>query len=194
MPFLVIGVTPSAHSDNLWNLIPALFQAGLSYLYIRQPDSKELRRQLDREALQPYQAQLILPFPVLNTGFRLHWKESARRQASPDSRAFSTSIHDLAHWPALAGRVETVFYSPLFPSISKPGYGPTLTLEEQANRIQALRRSSEKLPRLIGLGGIQRDNMARVQQAGFDGAAVLGALWESPDPAQAVRELVQQIA
>ncbi|MFD1143472.1 thiamine phosphate synthase [Larkinella insperata] len=194
MPFHLIGVTTPKLSPTLWASIPALFQAGLSYLYIRQLDSVELRRQLEKQSLQLYHAQLILPFSVPNTHFKRHWKEFDRLTISSDSQAFSSSIHDLTHWPALAGRVEMVFYSPIFPSISKPGYGPTLTLDEQADRIITLRQSTEALPKLIGLGGIQSDNIAQVQQVGFDGAAVLGALWESPDPVQAVRQLVQQLA
>ncbi|GAB3255655.1 hypothetical protein GCM10027347_16940 [Larkinella harenae] len=194
MVFQLIGITPSVLPDQFWNLIPALFHAGLSYLYVRQPDSAELRRQLESETLRPYQTQLLLTFPWSDTDFQLHWKETTRQQAPSGNRAFSTSIHDLTHWPALAGRVEMVFYSPIFPSISKPGYGPTLTLDEQVNQLATLRRSTESLPKLIGLGGIQSKNIAQVQRAGFDGAAVLGALWESPNPVQAVRQLVQQLA
>ncbi len=193
MNFQLIGIVPDTLSADQWAIIPDLFAAGLSYLYVRQPDSEILRYRLTSDVLTPYQPQLLVPFDVPGGSFRRHWKEAARLSAPPDESAFSTSIHSLGDWPALTGRVELVFYSPVFASISKPGYGPAQPLEKVARQIETIRQQHAHLPRLIGLGGIQADTIQRVQEAGFDGAAVLGTLWQSPDPANVVRQLLDRL-
>ena len=43
--------------------------------------------------------------------------------------------------------------------------------------------------RRLALGGIEADKLAAVREAGFAGAAVLGAVWQSPDPVAAFRQL-----
>ncbi|QJD79995.1 thiamine phosphate synthase [Spirosoma rhododendri] len=193
MSFQLIGITPDTLSDGQWAIVPDLFAAGLSYLYVRQPDSDALRQRLDSNELQPHQSRLLVPFDIPSGSFRRHWKEAARLSALPDERAFSTSIHSLSDWPALAGRVEQVFYSPIFASISKPGYGPAQSLDEIARQIDIMRQHHPNLPRLIGLGGVQIDMIQLVNEAGFDGAAVLGTLWQSPDPVVVVQELLRGV-
>ncbi|GAB3569336.1 hypothetical protein GCM10027578_23540 [Spirosoma luteolum] len=189
MAFLLVGITLPTLADRQWALLPALFDAGLDYLYVRQPDTPALRNQLLTTTLQPWQSQLLLPFDRPAGFFRRHWTEQARRQAPADQRAYSTSVHSLADWPGLAGRVSLAFFSPLFPSLSKPGYSPTVPLPALATHVQLLRQASVPLPRLIGLGGVQASNIDQVRAAGFDGAAVLGTLWQAPDPVAAVRDL-----
>ncbi len=125
--------------------------------------------------------------------FGRHWKEADRMAASPGERAFSTSVHALTDWPLLAGRVELVYYSPVFASISKPGYGPVQSIDAIARQIAHIRQQTDKLPLLIGLGGVQTNTIRRVQDAGFDGAAVLGTLWQDPDPVAVVQELFKKL-
>ena len=89
---------------------------------------------------------------------------------------FSESLHS---WEevreVVPGRLEYVFLSPLFDSISKAGYlaGDGL-----------LRRPEGVAPcGLVGLGGINKDTIGQVIEHGWDGAAVLGAIWERPEEA-----------
>ena len=67
--------------------------------------------------------------------------------------------------------------SPIFPSVTKPGYGPVLG-------VAALRGAP--LP-VFALGGVDRSNARRCLDAGATGVAVLGAVMRSPDPAATVR-------
>jgi thiamine-phosphate pyrophosphorylase len=63
----------------------------------------------------------------------------------------------------------------LFDSISKPGY--------QAGK-DLLRRPAGVAPcKLIGLGGIDADTIGQVIEHGWDGAALLGYLWQQPEKA-----------
>lgn len=193
MPFQLVGVTPPSLSDDQWTCLPTIFQAGLSLLYIRQAESPELKQRLTSDVLGPYRDQIIVPFEMPRTALRLHWKETIRQQVPANSQAFSTSIHEISDWSIVRGKVKLVFYSPLFPSISKPEYRPTMTLAEHAVAVQHIRRHFSALPALIGLGGIRVDTVRQVQDAGFDGAAVLGTLWGSSDPVETVHQLYRQV-
>ncbi|GAB3828156.1 hypothetical protein GCM10028895_41300 [Pontibacter rugosus] len=48
-----------------------------------------------------------------------------------------------------------------------------------------------KLP-LIALGGVTAEKLPLVQEMGFKGAAVLGAVWEQPNPVEAFKELLKR--
>jgi len=56
-------------------------------------------------------------------------------------------------------------------------------------------RSQEKLNRpqkLFALGGVEAENIAELASLGFNGAAVLGAVWHSPDPVEALLEILNR--
>lgn len=190
MAFQLVGITPDVLSEAQWAVVPDLFAAGLSYLYIRQTASEPLRQRLTDETLKPFQDKLLVPFATAAGAFGRHWKEADRTAALPAEQAFSTSIHTLTDWSLLAGRVNLVYYSPVFASISKPGYGPAQSIDTVARQITHIRQQTDELPLLIGLGGVQPNTIRQVQDAGFDGAAVLGTLWQSPDPVAVVQELL----
>jgi thiamine-phosphate pyrophosphorylase len=135
---------------------------------------------------------------LVDAPFRWHLKETDRQRLFladgwPAEKPASTSIHHLSEWVELIGRVELVFYSPLFPSISKPGYGPGISLDTIARQIGAMRDQYPVLPLLIGLGGITAGTVAQVRQAGFDGAALMGALWQTPDPVAALQKIRESV-
>lgn len=60
------------------------------------------------------------------------------------------------------------FLSPVFPSISKPGYSPTLTTEELS------RAANDKI---FALGGVTYSKLPALEKMGFGGAAFLGDFW-----------------
>lgn len=65
------------------------------------------------------------------------------------------------------------FLSPMFPSISKPGYSPALSLDE----ISAAGNN-----RIFALGGMTESRLDQVKRMGFGGAAFLGSVWRwQPD-------------
>jgi thiamine-phosphate pyrophosphorylase len=75
--------------------------------------------------------------------------------------------------------------SPVFPSPSKPGYGPALGAG-------GLRRAVAAVPGLpvVALGGVTAGNAAACVAAGAAGVAVMGAVMSAPDPAAVVREIL----
>ncbi len=66
------------------------------------------------------------------------------------------------------------FLSPIFPSLSKPGYLPKFTFEEM---------KAAASPDVFALGGVTFDNIHLIDEAGFGGAAMLTEVWHrSIDP------------
>jgi thiamine-phosphate pyrophosphorylase len=84
----------------------------------------------------------------------------------------STSVHSWEELKALPGGLAYTFISPLFDSISKPGYGANGDL---------LRQPEKDLPCLpVGLGGVGGETIGELVRLGWRGAAVLGWIWEEP--------------
>lgn len=193
-PFLLLGITDGSPQSQDIATTQLLLTGGLDFLYWRAPADSDGLTQLSTV----FQPSVLLPATkasAVPASFRWHLKESDRQSlASFDSFPFSTSIHSLSEWPQLARQVDLVFYSPLFPSISKPGYGPSSSLAVIEQEVSAIRQQHTALPLLIGLGGIQAKNVALVRQAGFDGAALMGALWQAPDAVDALKQIQEALS
>ena len=93
----------------------------------------------------------------------------------------SRSCHTAAECLDARG-FDYVFLSPVYPSISKLGYTPSLTPEE----ITGVLGSRHECP-IVALGGITPQRIEEVKRAGFDGAAMLGAAWKRPIDLSAFR-------
>jgi thiamine-phosphate pyrophosphorylase len=91
--------------------------------------------------------------------------------------AVSTSVHSWEEMKALPAGLAYAFISPLFDSISKPGYGGNRAVLEPPGGDYPC------LP--VGLGGIGADTIGEMIRRGWKGAAVLGWIWE--EPREAVR-------
>ncbi|MCK8495055.1 thiamine phosphate synthase [Spirosoma sp. RP8] len=192
--FQLIGIADENRQRPSESTLLALLSGGLDYFYDR---SAAAETSLKSSTNARSRTLLAAPNPgEVRAPFRWHLKEADRlrlfgNEEPLSEKPFSTSIHQLNDWPTLAGQVELVFYSPIFPSISKPGYGPTVQLGRLAQQIKLIREQHghRALPRLIGLGGISANNVRLVHQAGFDGAALMGALWQSPNPVAALQQI-----
>jgi thiamine-phosphate pyrophosphorylase len=79
--------------------------------------------------------------------------------------------------------------SPVFPTTSKPGYGPALGVEG----LRAMVQVAGELP-LFALGGITPETVASCLAAGAYGVAVMGAVMVATDPAGVVRSLLAAAA
>ncbi|GJE19132.1 thiamine phosphate synthase [Methylobacterium marchantiae] len=88
------------------------------------------------------------------------------------------SPHDI-HRAEAAG-VNYATLSPIFPTLSKPGYGPALGP-------QVLRSCRDQKIPVLALGGITPLNTAACREAGFAGVAVMGGVMRADDTRSAVR-------
>jgi thiamine-phosphate pyrophosphorylase len=99
------------------------------------------------------------------------------------------SCHDAAS--LLRAREEGAAYatlSPVFPSASKPGYGPPLGVAGLARLV----RTVPGLP-VYALGGIDAGSAAGCRDAGAAGVAAMGAVMGAARPEVAVRELLASL-
>lgn len=168
--------------DHEAEVINALFNAGMRLFHLRKPKASlpELRKLL--EDIDPdYRAMLVLhQHHVLGEEYQLirrHYPEWLRRQHDAsyfaDQRQggikLSTSIHKLESLPELTA-FNYVFFSPVFNSISKPGYHTNLPANFSLPK-------KSGLPGVIALGGVDASNVEKVSAMNFDGSAILGAIW-----------------
>lgn len=117
----------------------------------------------------------------------IHLPESERKAyvADGEIHIVSTSVHSIKEFAAVRSQYEYIFYSPVFPSVSKPGYNPSRGLSEVKRELDAM-PDKEKL---IALGGIKAGNISLVKEAGFGGAAFIGSFWLAENPLKAYSEL-----
>lgn len=96
------------------------------------------------------------------------------------------SCHTAAELRAAeADAVDYVTLSPVFPTASKPGYGPSLGPDGLAELV-----ASTTVP-VYALGGVEdAEAVADCRRAGAHGVAVMGAIMRSSDPALVVAELL----
>ncbi len=87
---------------------------------------------------------------------------------------------------AIAAGADAVAFGSMFESATKPAAvrAPLALLSDA--------RAAWPHQRIIAIGGINAENIASVAAAGTHAAAVLGAVFGSDHPAQAVRELIQR--
>ncbi|HEX8275054.1 MAG TPA: thiamine phosphate synthase [Longimicrobiaceae bacterium] len=76
---------------------------------------------------------------------------------------------------------------PVYETASKHDAGPSVGLA----RVAAVAQSAG-IP-AVGIGGIDTANAAEVVRAGAAGVAVIRAVMQAPDPAEAVRELLREV-
>jgi thiamine-phosphate pyrophosphorylase len=78
--------------------------------------------------------------------------------------------------------------SPVFPTASKPGYGPALGLD-------GLAAASDSVPELpvLALGGVGPGRVAECLAAGAHGVAVMGEVMRAANPASVVRALLAEL-
>ena len=98
------------------------------------------------------------------------------------------SAHSIAEVAAAeAAGADYATLSPIFPTASKPGYGPALGLE-------ALRAAAASRLPVFALGGIDAGNARACREAGAAGVAVMGGVMRGPDPRTETARLVGTVA
>lgn len=178
-------------------VLAALFAAGLERYHVRKPGWSLTETATWLRALPvEWRPRFVLHqhhelVAELGLGGR-HWRDDASApMAPPGGAAFtSRSCHDLATVRAAFGRYDSVFFGPVFPSISKPGHGPHGDFESgELTRVLSRRTPAERRTTVLALGGITPENSPRCRGLGFDGVAVLGAVWQAADPGRVFGQL-----
>jgi thiamine-phosphate diphosphorylase len=178
VPRLVVVTDRTQASRPLAEVVTTAVAAGARAVLLRDKDLP-----LHERAVLAGELRAVLD-PV---GGLLVWAGAA---GAPPGMAVHLSAHDRfpAERPALVGRschsaaelarataegCDWVFLSPVFPTTSKPGYGPALGLEGLAALVPGA-------PPVLALGGVRPQDVAGCLTAGAHGVAVMGAVMRTP--------------
>lgn len=192
---MIIVITPEELVQNETEIINALFQEGLDLLHIRKPfiHSDEMRDFIQKIHSEFYHRLVLHSHYDLAESFnisRFHFRETDRQDElykSFTNKTISTSVHNIETFNELSEDWEYAFISPVFPSISKKGYG------KDSNILNAIKNRNNSNVKLIALGGIHEKNINKVVSSGVDGMALLGAIWENDNPLQIFRRCRQNV-
>jgi len=151
------------------------------YVHVRKPDLSEAQYAQYLAAFTSHERQALIahqhPALSIDHGLpRLHLSAARRNSLSAQELRLyaSSSTHSWDEFNALPSSFEMAFISPVFPSISKKGYG----IERQVSPAGRTNRTSKA----IALGGLNATRIAHMEQHDFDDFALCGALWEAADP------------
>ena len=119
----------------------------------------------------------------------LHYSTQVRRNIPVISDYTSTSCHSVDELTKLDGIFSQMFISPVFESISKPGYASSFNLTTLNTFLLKARKS-----KIIALGGINPENIKQIKNSSFDGLAVLGSIWgNNPSSQEMMYNNVKQV-
>jgi len=201
--FSLLAITPHDETVELpW--LAQLFAHNLHRLHVRKPGWSRAELADYLLAIEPkYRSRLVLHSHYdLAQEYDLggiHLTETARRAPGLarllrglGGRSVSASLHTLADVQQHRRRYNYVTLSPIFNSISKEDYLSSFDLAQVQALLHKLAARPGYRPQVLALGGVEAANVASVRQMGFTGAAVLGSIWQSPDPVASFRELAAQ--
>ncbi len=179
---LIVITTPNYFIEED-KIITALFDEGLETLHLRKPDTAPVyaERLLTLIPEKYHKYIVVHDHFYLKNEYRLKGIHlNHRNPLIPDNYDghVSASCHTFDEVVADKKICDYVFLSPVFDSISKEGYDSAFTPEEI--REAASEGIIDK--RVIALGGINEENILRIKDFGFGGAAVLGGLWNKFNP------------
>lgn len=171
---LRIAITPPDIRTGEADAIAAILDAGWDFVHLRHPDAS-LRdmRNLIESINQRNHCRLKLHghFDLLcdfNLG-GIHLNRRCPEAPSYFKGNISRSCHSIAEAKECAHDYDYITLSPIFPSISKPGYHGSFTEEELSD-----------IPphKVVALGGITPERVSELRRLPFAGYAVLGYLWD----------------
>jgi thiamine-phosphate pyrophosphorylase len=179
----IIVISPEAADPREVSVVEGLFAEGLERYHVRKPAWTPAEVEAWLRALPvTWRPRLVLHgHAALATQLGLagtHVRDGAEEfLGSPLGR----SCHDLPTLRRRLGSYATLFFGPVFTSLSKADYGPApdFPWEELTATLAARTRSQAQV---VAIGGVTEERLARCAELGFDGAAVLGAVWGSADP------------
>jgi len=173
--------------------IGALLDAGLERYHVRKPAWDEARLDIWVNKLPAVvRLRLVLhgdPALAARLGLPCHAKD----KGGDIPGAFGRSCHDLATLEKRLAGYPTLFFGPVFMSLTKGGYGPPANFAWPALQALLTHRAAGTSAEVYAIGGVTASGLARCQGLGFDGVAVLGAVWGERDPVAAFR-LLQKAA
>lgn len=161
-------------------LVNQLFNNGLEYFHVRKPSfSNEECENYINIISKEFHSKLIVHYHFLmREKFKikgLHFNESNIKFAEKYKNIHkSYSAHSFNEIIHLNQKMDYMFLSPVFDSISKEDYKTNLDINEIKTFIESYRLGEK----LVALGGVNENNIQKVIDTGFGGVALMGCVWK----------------
>ncbi|SMP02310.1 thiamine phosphate synthase [Chryseobacterium profundimaris] len=183
---MIIVITPEEIVQNETEIINELFQEGLDLLHIRKPfmNLEEMKNFIQKINSEFHHRLVLHSHYDLAESYNIsrhHFREIDRHNElykSLTDKTISTSVHDIETFNELSENWEYAFIGPVFPSISKKGYG------KDSEILNDIKKRDNQNAKLIALGGIHENKINEVLNSNVDGVALLGAIWENNQPVE----------
>ncbi len=179
----VIVITPDHFYNNEVLTIQTLFEQGMEILHIRKPNAnlseiKLFISQINAKWYSKILISYICGVENLNVkGFHFNKKnrillenKKLLYQIKQRNQIITTSVHTPQELKTLPISFDAIFVSPIFKSISKPNYLPSIDWN--------ISHTNYPKEKLIALGGINARNIIEVIEKGFCNIALLGTIWQ----------------
>ncbi|MGW4293166.1 thiamine phosphate synthase [Micromonospora chersina] len=172
----------------LTEVVAAAVAGGVRWVVLREKDLSRAERAALATELRAILAdaggRLIVAGPDPLDGAAVHLP-AAGPYPPPAVRLVGRSCHDAAELARLTTE-DYATLSPVFPTRTKPGYGPPLHPAGLRELV-----ATSPVP-VLALGGIEtREHVAACVAAGAVGVAVLGALMRAEDPTEVAAALTE---
>ena len=199
--FRLYFVTDRKQTANrpLVDVVQAALDGGVRAVQVREKDLEgrelyELAEQL-RALTMRYQAQLLINDRIdvalaveadgVHLGHNSFCVKDARRLLGTE-KLIGVSTHSQQEITA-AREADFIAFGPVYYTPSKAAYGEPQGLNRLREAV-----SQSAVP-VFAIGGIKADRVAEVLETGAHGIAMISALSAATDPAQAARDVFQQI-
>jgi thiamine-phosphate pyrophosphorylase len=182
----IFVISPESADPREVPAMEGFFSAGLERYHVRKPP-------WTREALEAWLKHLppawrprifLHRHPSLAAKLGLGGAHDRDEEAPSRPPGSSRSCHGIASLRRNLPLQRTLLFGPVFASLTKPGYGPAPDFPwDELTSLLGNRTPADA--RVLAVGGVAAGRLARCRDLGFDGAAVLGAVWNEPDPVAA---------
>ncbi|WP_430809424.1 MULTISPECIES: thiamine phosphate synthase [unclassified Carboxylicivirga] len=191
-PIVICYPSKLAHETEAIN---ALFSAGLQVLHLRKPTFKETDMVTFIDAIDAAYHKNIVMHSHLSiverkglkgvhfTSYNRHLIDDYSHKSLPKS----ITVHSMSELINLSAAFSYALLSPVFESISKEGYGPTIDHEV----LKKYLTHEHEVP-VLALGGIDHKNVETARKMGFDGVALHGYLWAQFEKDHDIKTLVER--
>lgn len=186
---MIVLIAPEKDVLNEIDILYQLFDAGLMFYHLRKPlkNEDEIRNYLKQIDKKYHKNIVVHQHHNLIKEFDLkgvHLQEKFRINLGADFQKYvnrfrnndftvSSSFHHPNSIEECSVILDYYLLSPVFNSISKKGYkGKGFEVKKIDKKI-------------IGMGGVTADNLTEIKAKGFQGAGILGGIWDTENPLEA---------
>lgn len=178
----VIAITlPEFFDGEADSIVSLLTDGGYWRVHIRKPGATarqltDFLRQIPSELYPRLSLHDHFDIALRLSVGGLHLNSRNPRAPRGWTGVVSRSLHSVGEIASLD--CDYAFLSPIYPSVSKPGYSADFDFDELRAAVDS---------RIFALGGVTPDRFDEIEALGFGGAAMLGAVWKAPVDAAAFR-------